>query len=276
LATKLATSCTTPFAPAKNSAPAKAECRTSDITTAEFLSLRGKPDAANIEATSPTAYVGDGPRGALLTHTDSIALFRNLGVKFTPELKAPTVSMPFEGLTQEAYAQALIDEYKAAGIPSEDVWPQSFDLANIRYWIANEPAFGAQAVFLDGRYRSGLNPLQNSTFSPEMAALKASGVNYIAPPMWMLLTLDGDRIVPSPYAISAREAGLKIITWTLERSDDLTNGGGWYYRSITSETTNIGATYEALHVLAQDVGVIGVFSDWPETVTYYANCMGLD
>jgi len=32
---------------------------------------------------------------------------------------------------------------------------------------------------------------------------------------------------------------------------------------------------ELLHVLAQDVGIEGIFSDWPATVTYYANCMGL-
>jgi len=31
-----------------------------------------------------------------------------------------------------------------------------------------------------------------------------------------------------------------------------------------------------LDVLARDVGVIGIFSDWPGTVTYYANCTGLD
>ena len=30
-----------------------------------------------------------------------------------------------------------------------------------------------------------------------------------------------------------------------------------------------------LDALAQDVGVVGVFSDWPATVTYYANCAGL-
>eukprot|EP00956_Cyclotella_meneghiniana_P009162 scaffold12557_cov75-Cyclotella_meneghiniana.AAC.6 len=30
-----------------------------------------------------------------------------------------------------------------------------------------------------------------------------------------------------------------------------------------------------LHVLSQDVGVLGVFSDWPATTTFYANCMGL-
>ena len=30
-----------------------------------------------------------------------------------------------------------------------------------------------------------------------------------------------------------------------------------------------------LDVLAQEVGVLGVFSDWPATVTFYANCMGI-
>ncbi|WP_437495094.1 hypothetical protein WME75_33325 [Sorangium sp. So ce1014] len=29
-----------------------------------------------------------------------------------------------------------------------------------------------------------------------------------------------------------------------------------------------------LDVLARDVGVRGVFSDWPATVAYYASCMG--
>jgi glycerophosphoryl diester phosphodiesterase len=33
--------------------------------------------------------------------------------------------------------------------------------------------------------------------------------------------------------------------------------------------------YEYIDALAQDVGVEGIFSDWPATVTYYANCMGL-
>jgi len=30
-----------------------------------------------------------------------------------------------------------------------------------------------------------------------------------------------------------------------------------------------------LDVLARDVGVRGVFSDWPATTTFYANCAGL-
>jgi glycerophosphoryl diester phosphodiesterase len=28
-------------------------------------------------------------------------------------------------------------------------------------------------------------------------------------------------------------------------------------------------------VLAQDVGVLGIFTDWPATVSFYANCKGL-
>lgn len=275
LTTDLAASCTTPFSPATIGKPAKAECRTSDIKASEFQFLQGKADGADSKAETAADFVGSGQRGTVLTHADSIALFRELGVKFMPELKAPAVPMPYQGMTQAAYAQALIDEYKAAGIAPKDVWAQSFDLRDIRYWIASEPAFGAQAVFLDGRYRMGLNPLRPATFSPSMAALKAEGVNYIAPPMWMLLTLENGRIVPSPYAIAAMEADVKIIAWTLERSGDLAKGGGWYYRSIKPAVSNLGATYEALHVLAQDVGVVGVFSDWPETVTYYANCMGL-
>jgi glycerophosphoryl diester phosphodiesterase len=31
-----------------------------------------------------------------------------------------------------------------------------------------------------------------------------------------------------------------------------------------------------LDVLAKQVGVLGVFSDWPATVSYYASCVGLD
>ena len=58
------------------------------------------------------------PRGGtLMTHAESIALFKTLGVKFTPELKAANVPMPFDGdFTQAAYAQKIVEEYKAAGI----------------------------------------------------------------------------------------------------------------------------------------------------------------
>jgi glycerophosphoryl diester phosphodiesterase len=39
--------------------------------------------------------------GTLMTHSESIALFTKLGVKMTPELKSASVSMPFDGFSQE-------------------------------------------------------------------------------------------------------------------------------------------------------------------------------
>ena len=107
--------------------------------------------------------------------------------------------------------------------------------------------------------------------------LADQGVNIIAPPMWALLGVNRDNaIVPSQYALDAKAAGLKIITWTLERSGSLAQGGGWYYRSIAPAITGDSDVLRALDVLAQQVKVSGVFSDWPATVTYYANCNGLE
>jgi glycerophosphoryl diester phosphodiesterase len=294
LVTPLASTCIEPFSPAEFDADgnrtkaASATCRTSEITLDEFKSLKGKMDAADRDATTPEQFLGGtadfrtdlyAASGALMSHAESIELFRELGVKFTPELKSPSVTMPFFGFTQEAYAQKMIDEYKAAGIPSEDVFAQSFSLADVQYWIANTPAFGNQAVWLDGRYGSTppIDPNDPATFNPTMDQVAAAGVNIIAPPMWMLVTLDGDRIVPSAYTNAAKAAGLDIITWTLERSGVLTGGtgGGFYYQSTASITDNDGDAMTMLDVLARDVGVLGVFSDWPATVTYYANCMNL-
>jgi glycerophosphoryl diester phosphodiesterase len=36
-----------------------------------------------------------------------------------------------------------------------------------------------------------------------------------------------------------------------------------------------GDMLEALDVMARGVGILGIFSDWPATAAYYANCMGL-
>jgi glycerophosphoryl diester phosphodiesterase len=262
-------------------------CCTSDITLAEFKTLCGKMDASDPNATTVDEYLGGTANyrtdlyatcGTVLTHAESIELFKALGVKMTPELKAPSVEMPYEGdYTQEDYAQQMIDEYKAARVPPSKVWAQSFNLDDVRYWIDNEPRFGNQAVFLDGRYSDpNFDYTDPDTWDPNMEELVDLGVNIIAPPMWMLLALDADdQIVPSTYANEAKWAGLDIITWTLERSGFLKDGGGFYYQSITDVINNDGDMLDVLDVLAMDVGVIGVFSDWPATVSYYANCMKL-
>ena len=288
LATPLADTCVTPFTAASGDTGASAECRTSEITLEEFRSLTPKMDAANGAATTAEEYLA-GTAGwrtdlysvtpaTLMTHAESIALFDSLGADFTPELKSPSVEMPFNGFTQEDYAQKLVDEYVAAGIDPSRVWLQSFNLDDVRYWIENAPEFGAQAVYLMDEYDlDGYSPMDASTWPNTMAELKEMGVNYIAPPTWMLVTTDENgEIVPSELAKQAKDAGLEIITWTIERSGPLGTGGGWYYQSIADITDNDGVVYEYIDALAQDVGVVGIFSDWPATVTYYANCMGFD
>lgn len=288
LATPLASKCSKPFTPAvidpvtgETLTPAHAQCCTSDITLAEFKTLKGKMDAFNPNATSVAEYIDAtaswrtdlySAKGTLMTHKDSIALFKKLGVKMTPELKSPSVDMPYQGTyTQQDYAQQMINEYYQAGVAAEDVYAQSFNLDDILYWIKNEPEFAKQAVFLDDRVYT--DPQFTATQS-NMEELAAQGVNIIAPPMWALVTLDNYKnIIPSEYANFAKGAGLNIITWTLERSGLLKDGGGWYYQTTSDAINNDGDAMTMLDVLAQDVGVIGVFSDWPATVSYYANCV---
>jgi len=284
----LAAKCTKPFKPATFDgngnfvAPASAECRTSDITLAEFRTLRGKMDAFEPRAKTVAEFLGgtlsfrtdlySGPSsGTLMTHKESIELFKQLGVKMTPELKSPSVMMPFDGFTQQAYAQKMIDEYKQAGVPPRRVWAQSFDRNDVLYWIAKEPAFGKQAVYLDDA--STVADLPNAA---ELASYKAQGINIVAPPIFALLTGDTNgNIAPSRYAMDAQAAGLDIITWTLERSGILADGNnGFYYQSFDAAIRKEGDMMRVLDVLNRQVGIIGIFSDWPATVTFYANCVG--
>lgn len=285
VASDLADTCKTPFTAASGDDKATAECRTAELTLDQFKSLNGKMDAADRTATTAEDFLGGtadwrtdlyATTGTVMTHAESIALIKSLGGKFTPELKSPSVEMPHEGFSQADYAQKMIDEYKAAGIPASDVWAQSFNIEDIKYWIENEPEFGAQAVYLDDQYDNDGFDMQNpETYEFSMQELADMGVKFIAPPMWMLVTAEDGKMVPSVYAKEAQAAGLNIITWTLERSGPLANGGGWYFQSVKDVTDNDADYFEILDVLAQQVGVKGVFSDWPATVTYYANCMDL-
>ena len=104
-----------------------------------------------------------------------------------------------------------------------------------------------------------MRPVQGSRLgdrSPEAAA-RSRPAAYIAPPMWMLVTVRDGGIVPSPYAAAAKAAGLKLITWTLERSGPLDRGGGWYYQSIREVTDSDGVMFELLDVLARQALVSG-------------------
>ncbi|ORY70376.1 PLC-like phosphodiesterase [Pseudomassariella vexata] len=286
VATDLGAKCSTPFTPASNGAAATAKCCTSDITFAEFKTLCGKMDGSNSSAMTPEDYLHGTPAwrtdlyatcGTVLGHKEYISLVDSLGLDFTPELKAPAVPMPFDGdYTVQKYQQQLADEYREAGIAFSRVWPQSFQLDAVAYWIANEPEFGAQAVLLDESGDSA------ETFPGAVANLttyKEAGVQIVAPPLPYLVALgEGNNYVPSAYAVEAKRLGLKLLTWSLERSGPLANvaaGEDYYYVSIANGTVKDGDMYRLVDVLVQEVGVIGIFSDWSSTVTYYANCFDL-
>jgi glycerophosphoryl diester phosphodiesterase len=298
LVTPLAAQCTQPFSPAQFDAsgklikPASALCCTSDLTLAEFETLKGKMDAFNPNAKTPQEFLGGTPNwrtdlystgGTLLSHEESIKLIQSLGAKYTPELKGPNrsaklqVEQVFGSL--DAYAQAMIDEYKDAHISPKKVFAQSFNYPDILYWITHEPQFGKQAVFLD----DANIPSQLPTLA-ELQSYYAQGVRIVGPPMWVLLTVEDGQIVPSQYARNAKAAGLDIITWTLERSGRIveevlptkgTTSPWFYYQTTLDALHNDGDILVTLDVLAQQVGIRGIFSDWSATVSYYANCMGL-
>ncbi|MGF1640551.1 MAG: glycerophosphodiester phosphodiesterase family protein [Rhodospirillales bacterium] len=263
------------------------KCCASDLTLAEFKSLNGKMDASDRNAKTLEGYVGGTAPfrtdlyttgGTLLTHAESIKLIRQLGAGFTPELKGPDPQVGFAGtaLDQQSYARKMIREYILAGIDPRHVWAQSFNLDDVLLWIDEFPEFGEQAVFLDGRNVGDLatNPPPLSEFR----RLKRRGVNIIAPPMPVLLqSRPNGMIVPSAYARRATSAGLDIISWTTERSgriveDVLEGGQGFYYLTTLDVLENDGDILRTIDVLAQDVGIIGLFSDWPATTTFYANC----
>ena len=289
LLTPLAKKCTKAFTPAETNGkgeivtPASAECRTSDITLAEFKTLRGKMDAFNPRAKTVEEFLDGTPAfrtdlyagptsGHLMTHRDSIQLFKKLGVKMTPELKSPVVSMPFRGFTQAEYAQKMIDEYKDEGVKASDVFPQSFDKNDVLYWIKNEPAFGRQAVFLNGA--GTVADLPNAD---ELNGYRQDGIRIWGPPTFALLDVNADNeIVASKAAKNAKAAGLDIITYSLERSGRLADlNGDYYYQTIEKAVTREGDLMRVIDVLAQDVGVRAIFTDWAAPVTYYANCINI-
>jgi glycerophosphoryl diester phosphodiesterase len=285
VATALNAKCSVPWS-GPGSSP---KCCTSDLTLAEYKTLQGKMDAANPNAATAAGFLGGTAswrtdlytgRGTLMTFKESIALNEQLGVKHTPELKSgdPARIHAIFG-SQTNYAQKMIDELKAARVNPKDVFAQSFDKNDILYWIKNEPRFGRQAVFLDSIDPTVNPPIPRQT-NEQLIELKRQGVKIIAPPIFALLAVNADNeIVPSEYARDIKRLGFDIITWSFERSDVRRGAApaGFYYlfdpqgKAVTKDSD----IYKALDALARQVGILGIFSDWPATVTYYANCMGL-
>lgn len=281
LATDLASACAVP--PDLDAAEpfADASCCASDVTLAEFATLRAKRDGADAAAGSLDAYLAGTPGwradpardyAALVSLDDFIALLEPLGVAMTPELKGfePRAG---EGMDRESLSRRMFDAFRAGDVAPDRLYPQSFELDDIRLWRRIEPAYAARAVWLDGRYRDvEIDADDASNLVPGFDELAGEGVRFLAPPIWMLLKLDGaGDIRASDYALRARAAGLPLLAWSFEREADRP-GGGFYYRSIADAYGDEGDQLRALDVLANEVGVAGVFSDWPATTSWFAHC----
>ena len=293
VATDLNSKCTVPWTGSVNQGNPEPLCCTSDLMLAEYKSLQAKMDAANPNAVTAQGFLGGTAewrtglytaRANVLTFKESIALNQSLNVKHSPELKGATfqdrVDAIFGG--QKQYAQAFADELAAGNVEPRDVWAQSFNVNDVFYWIDNT-RYGKQAVYLLD-YDVKLDdiviqaPFDQMDHDEYFEMLRKRGVNIIAPPIPALLRVDGSgNIVPSPLARDLKAHGFDIITWTFERSDVRRGASqaGFYYDfdSTGAAIRKDADIYQALDVLARKVNVLGMFSDWPATVTYYANCM---
>src|SRR6185295_14816660 len=130
-----------------------------------------------------------------------------------------------------------------------------FNKDDILYWIGHEPAFGRQAAFLDDA-----NVPADVPTAADLRGYAAQGIRIVAPPMWQLLTVENGKIVPSQYARDAKAAGLKIITWTLERSGRIvedvlptrgTPAPSFYFQTTLDAVHNDGDIFTTLDVLAR-------------------------
>lgn len=202
-----------------------------------------------------------------VSHKEYISIIHAANRKYTPELKPYTQHMGMPAY--DAIRQKVMNEYTTFGVSPSIVWLQSFVEEDVIYWTEKGGDFGHQAVFLDNEYSDGTSGGKMDRF----AEIKAKGVKILAPPMQMLVKVEGSGYVPSNYAVQAKAHGFHLITWTLERSGPLASGGGWYYGTSNDYTMKDGDMLELTHTLASKVGVLGLFSDWPATTTFYANCM---
>jgi len=183
--------------------------------------------------------------------------------------------MPYKGYTQQQYAQDFIDAFRAKGISCDRVWPQSFTYDDIVHWLKNDHDFGRQAIYL----QEFDTPEDIAAGMKNLSIARAAGVNIIGPSIPMLVSPGpNNTIVPSEYANAIKANGMDIIAWTFERSGPLATVKSrkeYYFESIANVTSYDGQYYVLLDVLANQIGVKGLFSDWSATVTYFANCFGL-
>ena len=152
----------------------------------------------------------------------------------------------------------MIDEYKAAGVPARKVWAQSFSLDDVLYWIStSRPSAGKRCTST-----TPTSPVDLPSAAELQVAMptgrqdrRAADVGAAGP--------RGRQDRPLPVRQDAQAAGLDIITWTLERSGLLTDGGGFYYQTVSSGHRQPRRHAGGARRARARSGILGIFSDWP-------------
>jgi glycerophosphoryl diester phosphodiesterase len=256
---KLSNKCSIPFSPANSTKriKVKVQCNTSDFTLAEYKTLNGKMDNVNIWAETAEEYIRGvfgwreklfGGRfegtATLMSHRESISLFKSLGLKMIPELKyMSSLELENLGISRNDYRDAIVLEYIESEVLPHDVYLQSSQIEDIEYWNNVYPAFSAQTVYL----------MTNRQYSLE--SLQAKGVNIIAPIYTLLIEEHNGQLKLTDYAKRIQQSGFEVMSWTVDRRQSNHN------------------ELEVLDILHRQLNVSGVFSDWPVTTSFYANCM---
>ncbi|MEE4172862.1 MAG: glycerophosphodiester phosphodiesterase family protein [Xanthomonadales bacterium] len=291
LETPLAARCRVPFQPAREGDTlATARCCTTDFDLAELKTLTGRHDVVDPLAQTVADYLSPEPplscldAGTLLSHRESIALFQALGTGMAPELK----SLPAESGVPEArlltLADQLVDDYRNAGVPPDTLWLQTFDPDVASHWLANAGEYAGRVVWLDGRYALDDFDHRAPGAHAVFGLWREAGLQFLAPPVWMLVEAGETGPVPSAYARAARREGLRLLTWTLERSGPLARGGGWYYQTLNGlnprpqspgayRVSRDADQLALLALLFDDLEVAGVFTDWAETTALVDRCL---
>ena len=309
LLTPLAGRCSRPFRPATPTTKAFARCCTTDFTLEEIQThLCSRMSSSNPRAKTPRQYVSHNPSYRtdlyshdcphIQSHRDFIDVVDANGGSFVPEFKMLEGRFFAKDYTRRNFLDQVLADYNETD--PERVYPQSFDWEDL-YYVAEQTDYGVNTLALDKNWLATLTA-SDASLREYFQPLLTHGVTAIAPALFMLLEVgDNNTIVPSSYARIARDMGLDIVPWTLERSDALAvsifasaclnaacsstltriietiqKGGGWYFSKLSRVLREDADILKVLDVLYEDVGIKAIWTDWPSIATFYANCKGID
>ena len=266
--------------------PASAECRTSDITLAEFKTLTrqdGRVQPARADAAGVPRRHGELPHRPLRRPDQRPPADPQGEHRAVQEARRED-----DARAQDAERGDAVQRLHAGGLRAED--DRRVQGGRRARRAACSRSRSTRTTCCTGSSTSRRSAGRRSTSTTpnvvadlpgfaELAGYKAQGINIVGAADLRAAGARRQRTTSCRRSTrtDAKAAGLDIITWTLERSGILADGNnGFYYQTFDS-----GHQARRRHDAGcstcwpAQVGILGIFSDWPATVTYYANCMNI-